>query len=454
MRFKSVVSFRVRYLGFQEFKVLRRVGCVAMRASKQDWFRWANHDFCPGLNRYVYWLKEPVGWFVLATLCSLLVGVFLSPLGWTVAMGLLGVLVLGLGFPWIATKAIYCELTPHRTEVHEGDSSHLILQVTNRLPFPVMGLLIEGWDSDSADGPPLGNDKAFGSVGLARVPGWSKASYRLPYEPQYRGRYPKGQPKIACSFPFGIWTARRSLHKVQPVTVWPMLIPVQGSVEVSGNKRAESGFGQRVSTTGDFLGTRDFRQGDSLKSIHWVQSARLDQWIVCERGGPQRETLELCLDTSPSLGTKEERRENLAWRVRIAASLTEILVAHHVPFRLFIDGEPRTVGAGGQAREACFDLLAEIDLDGSNKNDIAFCNPTHGRGRSSEGSVAGRWRISATGDNESQLDSHHVKLSMEKGGTGIRAVDQSHVRLIHLDEDIATQVNYLLMEVSRESCTA
>ena len=25
-----------------------------------------NHDFCPWANRYVYWLKQPIGWFVLA----------------------------------------------------------------------------------------------------------------------------------------------------------------------------------------------------------------------------------------------------------------------------------------------------------------------------------------------------------------------------------------------------
>ncbi len=67
----------------------------------------ANRDFCPWANKYVYWLKEPVGWFVVATLVSVLVGAFLSPLGWTVAVGLITILVLGLGFPkhwtWRAT---------------------------------------------------------------------------------------------------------------------------------------------------------------------------------------------------------------------------------------------------------------------------------------------------------------------------------------------------------------
>lgn len=420
-----------------------------MRASKLggwDWSRWANYDFCPGLNRYVYWLKEPVGWFVLATLCSLLVGAFLSPLGWTVAMGLVAVLILGLGFPWIATRSIRCELAPHCTEVYEGDASTLIVKIANRLPFPIMGLTIEGWDTDEdAVG---GAAPSSNGVGLARVPAWSKASYRLPYKPEYRGRYPKGTPRVACSFPFGIWTARREIEAVQPVTVWPMAIPVQGDVEISGDKRADSGFGQRISTSGDFLGVRDFRHGDSLKSIHWVQSARMDQWIVCERGGPQRETLELRLETGPSLGHQEDQRENLAWRVRIAASLVDVLVAHHVPFRLWIDGVQRSVATGAHARECCFDLLAEIPLDGRDaKEGARACN-------SRRPSSASRWIISALGEDGLPLDAHQVHVRVEQGGAGIRSVDAIQSRSIHLDEDIASQVNYMLMEVSRESCSA
>ena len=29
-------------------------------------------DFCPWANRFVFWLKEPVGWFVLATAISVM----------------------------------------------------------------------------------------------------------------------------------------------------------------------------------------------------------------------------------------------------------------------------------------------------------------------------------------------------------------------------------------------
>ena len=105
----------------------------------------ANHDFCPWANRYVYWLKEPVGWFVVALAVSILVGLFLSPMGWTVAAGLSMVLVLGLGFPWMATRTLVCELKPVSTSLHERQASQLELTVRNRLPIPILGLMIEGY---------------------------------------------------------------------------------------------------------------------------------------------------------------------------------------------------------------------------------------------------------------------------------------------------------------------
>ncbi|MEZ6097099.1 MAG: hypothetical protein R3C03_23230 [Pirellulaceae bacterium] len=40
-------------------------------------------DFCPSWNRYVYWLKQPIGWFVIAAIVGLLIALFLSWKGGT-----------------------------------------------------------------------------------------------------------------------------------------------------------------------------------------------------------------------------------------------------------------------------------------------------------------------------------------------------------------------------------
>ena len=41
-----------------------------LRKGKSWVARFLTTDFCPSANRFVYWLKEPVGWFVLAASVS------------------------------------------------------------------------------------------------------------------------------------------------------------------------------------------------------------------------------------------------------------------------------------------------------------------------------------------------------------------------------------------------
>lgn len=413
----------------------------------------ANHDFCPWANKYVYWLKEPVGWFVLATAASLLVGAFLSPIGWTVAAGLVAILILGLGFPWLAVRAVRCQLTPVIPQIHEQQESHLELTVQNRLPIPIMGLMIEGYlsqpleQSDANDHVP--------DVGLAQVPAFSQATYRLAIQPQYRGQYPIQVPSVACSFPFGIWTARQKLGHVEPVTVWPMLIPASGYLEMIGRQFAEIGSGNRASSQGDFMGVREFRRGDSLRSIHWVQSAKLDNLIVCERGGPQKQAIELDIHTQPCLGPAEQVRENLAWRIRIMASLVNLAVSRHLPFRMLVDGcnklplaATNSPGLSSRTPMAAWDWLASIPLDGFGDK-YAESTPSV-----SKVLQTSRIIISARSAFGTALPAHLVRVEMRQPGGGGRRDSQVTICEVDLDSDIAEQLTHLFMEASRESYAA
>lgn len=269
-------------------------------------------DFCPWANRFVYWLKEPIGWCVLATVASVLVGMFLSPLGWTIAAGLTAVLVFGMGFPWLATRCVSCRLHPACGELHERETSYLQLSIRNYLPLPIMGLMVEGYLSTSAAKAETESLSDTSDAALERIPALSIATYRLSISAEYRGQYPKRVPKITCAFPFGIWTARREIRDWSPVTVLPLLIPISEELEFTGDQFADFGVGNRASTHGDFLGVRDFRRGDALKNIHWAHSARHDQFVVCERGGPQNQAIELYLSTARCQGSNVESRENFA----------------------------------------------------------------------------------------------------------------------------------------------
>jgi uncharacterized protein (DUF58 family) len=179
-------------------------------------------DFCPWANRFVYWLKEPVGWFALATLISVLIGLYLSPIGWTLAASLTAIMVTGIAWPWIAVRVTQCGLQPGMEAVHEDTACRMVVSVRNRIPIPVWGLAIEGYLDSQA------SDVAKPTVGLACVPPLCCADYSVNVTPSLRGHYPITKPQVTCSFPFGIWTARRELVELKSLTVWPKIYPVVG----------------------------------------------------------------------------------------------------------------------------------------------------------------------------------------------------------------------------------
>lgn len=410
----------------------------------------ANRDFCPWANRYVYWLKQPVGWFVIATVASLLVGTFLSPIGWTVAVGLIGVIGLGLGFPWIAVRAVQCEMTSGFDEVHERQSANLTLKVRNRLPLPIFGLLVEGYLSQYSMIEDHQETVAAPDVGLAAVPAWSTATYKLAIQPEYRGRYPVQSPRVACAFPFGIWKASYPLSRIQPLNVWPMIIPLNADFVVSGMKLAEIGKGNRPSSQGEFLGVREFRRGDSLRSIHWVQTARQDNLIVCERGGPQKQTIDLHLTTERGLGTLGEARENLAWRVRLVATMIDLFVSRHIPFRLFVDGKLASVSHGYDGKRCAWQRLADIPVDGFRTS----CRSEDCQDSTFASQSGTRISVTASHVQEGDLPSNIVQVAVNQPLQSLRASSHESVSYIDLDQDIVRQLNLLLTEASRESRSA
>ena len=81
----------------------------------------ANQDFCPWANRYVYWLKQPIGWLIVAAAASLLIGMFLAPQGWIMFAALAAVIALGVVWPWIAIRGVSCTLRFNRRRASEGD---------------------------------------------------------------------------------------------------------------------------------------------------------------------------------------------------------------------------------------------------------------------------------------------------------------------------------------------
>ena len=102
-----------------------------------------NKDFCPWANRYVYWLKKPLGILIVAAIASLLCGLFVAPQGLVIAGTIAGTIALGMIWPWLGLRGLSCELRFPNQRGLEGHASPVEVVVRNRWPFPVWGLAIE-----------------------------------------------------------------------------------------------------------------------------------------------------------------------------------------------------------------------------------------------------------------------------------------------------------------------
>ena len=434
-----------------------------MQKRLQSIFSFLNHDFCPNANRYVYWLKQPIGWFVLAIACSILVALYANPMAWRIAAGLISVVVVGLLFPLIAIRSVVVELKPHQFECSELDQTELVLSVKNRLPIPIWGLFVEGYLSRPL--PPV----AFGSTdtsrmeqtiedsGLACVPAFSRADYFLPIAPPFRGRYPSGSVSISCAFPFGIWKARRCIEKVEPLIVRPKTYDIDSDIEWDGKRFSGIGVGRRAGGSSEYLGVRAFRRGDSLKSVHWAQTARTGEIIVCERSQPTEQTVALKLSLVRSIGNAYEARQNLAWRVRIVASLAKMLSGKHTTFQLSIDNAESGIESVSNAtlqrsqtlREA-MDVLTDLPLD------AWFNAKPNSTNSSSNGTTAVELNRLACCITVTSVDQFGEALPPEltrleyrtsQTSVGVTTISQ-HSTLIDLKLDISGQLENFLLEAS------
>jgi uncharacterized protein (DUF58 family) len=314
-----------------------------------------NHDFCPGANRYVYWLKQPIGWFVLAATAALTIGVSVAPQALVVCAAITAVVVLGVAWPWIGLRGISCSLSFDRHRATEGSPVGVRITVANRWPWPLWGLMVERGFFVSAVDPA----DASPAVSLARIPGWSRSTFRWDFEPQRRGRYPTEVPRLASGFPFGIWHGHREIAVENELVVWPRMAALTSIPPIHGRSLAVAGTESRqAGDEGDMLGVRPYRSGDALRHVHWAQTAKHDRLVVCERQATGRRRVQLILDADADAHRNGSAAESLEEVIRVGASIGRQLHAHHANIELRIGRRTVVAEPGNQGLKRMLDALA------------------------------------------------------------------------------------------------
>lgn len=287
---------------------------------------WLTNDYTPWANRYVYWIKSPLGVLVILAAVSLAMGLFVTPQGYVLLLTTLVIVGLGVVWPWIGLRGIGCELTFRTLRCREGDKAETVVEIVNRWPIPVWGLSIEN-GFFVADQDEEVEDSA---VALARIPGWSRSEFVWQFEPRQRGVYPKSAPRIVTAFPFGIWKAKRGVTVRQKLTVWPRTYPLAQFPLPQGQHRCmTSPSDKQTGHEGERIGVRSFRQGDSLRTIHWPLTARHGRFIVSERQGSAQAQARIFVDIQRDAHDNFGPEGTFEWSIRVATSIAAELVQQH-----------------------------------------------------------------------------------------------------------------------------
>lgn len=334
-----------------------------MPASTKEWgaklAALLTHDFKEA-DKYVDWIWTPLGSLLLAATATLLGGFFLHPQCFVMFAGILGMLVLGAAWPWLALAGLSGRLSFSKARCREGDEVELTIAVRNWLPWGTWGLMVLGLEREG-----ILTAAAARGQGLPHAPGRRETRRSWTFTPPCRGAYPVGRPLLACGFPFGLWLAKKPLTLEGELLVWPRTLPVGSLPEEAGEQNQDRGvYCDQPGTMGDILGVRPYRRGDPLRRIHWPQSARHDRLIVCERQSVALPTVRLVLDLDPTAHRGAGPDGSLEWSIRVVASLVEGWREAGARLELAFGTKFFGSDAGLSQQHRLFDALARIVPEG------------------------------------------------------------------------------------------
>ncbi len=303
--------------------------------------------------------QGPLPGLLFAATLSGLCGAFLHPNGYAFLAALLAVLILGVACPLVATCRLKAYLEFEHARIREDEPAHALLRITNRGFWPAFGLVVGGRGFPVGVGlpgssaRPRGRQEVRGNLG------------RLP-----RGKYPLAPLSLVSAFPLALVEAGPAIEVPAALLVWPRTFPVGEMPEPDCPLQREGNFeSRRVGTGGDLAGLRPYRQGDSLRQIHWRQTARHDRLIVCERHATRVPRIQVLLDTDPRSHVGAGGDGTLEWAIRAAASLGETW-ANQGAEVLACFGDRVLPGAGGQRQvRDLLDLAARVPAAGCSLQD-------------------------------------------------------------------------------------
>jgi uncharacterized protein (DUF58 family) len=150
---------------------------------------------------------------------------------------------------------------------------------------------------------------------FARIPRSSTVKSKYEILPDRRGRMTLGPMTLLTRFPFGLFTARTTIDSTEDVVVFPALGTMTEAWRRSTGRASDSSRNLRPSIDRlqeEFHGLRDYREGDNLRHIHWLSTARRGQPVVKEFETLSSRDVVLFVDPRSTVEGEEDELAELA----------------------------------------------------------------------------------------------------------------------------------------------
>ena len=177
----------------------------------------------------------------------------------------------------------------------------------------------------------------------------------------HRGNFASGATTITLPDPLGLWLARRTLVHPDSILVLPQIEQLPWHSLRSNQSPYWIGSGNRVGASNEFLGTREYRPGDSLRYLHWPASAHTGKLIVKEfhNYAIARITVAIDLDKRVLQGIKPT---TVDYAVKIAGSLAKYACDQMKEFRIMARGRQSYLFPFGRGAAHLAWILGEMAL--------------------------------------------------------------------------------------------
>jgi uncharacterized protein (DUF58 family) len=193
-----------------------------------------------------------------------------------------------------------------------------------------------------------------------------RATVRLGIRCNKRGLYKLRGFRVESGFPFGLFRSSRTFAQDAALIVYPRFQPL-GRMELPTGMKHHPGGVMLASTLGEsfeFIGDREYREGDNIRDIDWRASARLNHLIVREYREEYFMRVAVILDTHVPRKAEQGAHDNFERAVSVTASVADYMARQDYLVDIFAAGPNLyhlTAGRSLAYLDQILDILAAVD---------------------------------------------------------------------------------------------